>query len=199
MSAVKTEKKPAETIVPKSFDIASKTMALKPRMSEKTYAQSHAVNTYAFDVPKTANKIEVARAVSSQFKVTVEDVRIAIIKGKMARSIRIGGTRKAVSGKRPDIKKAYVRIKSGETIPIFASIDEAEEKAKKAEAKAAKKASTDKPDKASDKTISKAKTTAKKSAQAPKKSPKPAKTIVEEKKEEILKPKSRFNFLRRGK
>lgn len=117
----------------------SKVMALKPRMSEKSYALSHSIDTYVFDVPGTANKIEVARAVAEQFKVTVEDVRIAIIKGKQARSIRIGGTRKMVSGKRPDTKKAYVRIKKGETIPIFASIDEAEEKAKKAEAKAAKK------------------------------------------------------------
>ncbi|HEX5456308.1 MAG TPA: 50S ribosomal protein L23 [Candidatus Saccharimonadales bacterium] len=121
----------------------SKTMILKPRMSEKAYAQSHAVNTYAFDVPKTANKISVAKAVTEQFKVTVENVRIAVVKGKKARSIRIGGTRKVVSGKRPDVKKAYVRIKTGETIPIFASIDEAEEKARKAEEKAAKKAKKD--------------------------------------------------------
>jgi large subunit ribosomal protein L23 len=118
----------------------NKTMVLKPRMSEKAYAQSHAVNTYAFDVPKTANKITVAKAVAEQFKVTVEDVRIAIVKGKQARSIRIGGTRKIVNGKRPNIKKAYVRIKAGESIPIFASIDEAEEKARKAEEKASKKA-----------------------------------------------------------
>lgn len=118
----------------------SKIMPLKPRMSEKTYAQSHELNTYAFDVPKTANKIEVARAVADQFKVTVEDVRIAIIKGKQARSIRIGGARKNVTGRRPDVKKAYVRIKAGDAIPIFASIDEAEAKAKKAEEKAAKKA-----------------------------------------------------------
>ena len=117
----------------------SKVMTLKPRMSEKSYALSHSIDTYVFDVPGTANKIEVARAVSEQFKVTVENVRIAIVKGKQARSIRIGGARKMVSGKRPDTKKAYVRIKNGDTIPIFASIDEAEEKAKKAEAKAAKK------------------------------------------------------------
>ncbi|HYF97290.1 MAG TPA: 50S ribosomal protein L23 [Patescibacteria group bacterium] len=117
----------------------SKIMPLKPRMSEKTYALSHSINTYAFDVPKSSNKIEIAKAVAEQFKVTVEDVRIAIIKGKQARSIRIGGTRKNVTGKRPDVKKAYVRIKEGDSIPIFASIDEAEEKAKKAEAKAAKK------------------------------------------------------------
>lgn len=117
----------------------SKALILKPRMSEKTHSQSHDLNTYAFDVPKSANKLEVAKAVSEQFKVTVENVRIAVIKGKQARSIRIGGTRKVVKGRRPDQKKAYVRIKEGDSIPIFASIDEAEEKAKKAEAKAAKK------------------------------------------------------------
>lgn len=180
-----------------------KGMVLKPRMSEKSYAQSHAANTYTFDVPKSANKIEIARAISEQFKVTVEDVRVANIKGKQARSIRIGGTRKMVSGKRPDIKKAYVRIKKGDTIPIFASIDEAEEKAKKAEAKAEKKTSSDKSDKratkTSDKSTAKAKASAKKPSKTVRKSTKPAKTAIEEKKEEILKPKSRFSFLRRGK
>ena len=118
----------------------SAVMNLKPRMSEKAYALSHNIDTYVFDVPASANKIEVSKAVSKQFKVTVEDVRIAIAKGKTARSIRIGGARKYVVGKRPDVKKAYVRIKKGEVIPIFASIDEAEEKRKKAEAKLAKKA-----------------------------------------------------------
>lgn len=117
----------------------SKLMPLRPRMSEKAYAQSHEEDTYTFDVPADTNKIEVAKAVAEQFKVSVENVRISILKGKNARSIRIGGTRKMVSGKRPDVKKAYVKIKKGDSIPIFASIDEAEEKAKKAEAKAAKK------------------------------------------------------------
>lgn len=117
----------------------SKTMALKPRMSEKAYAQSHAINTFVFDVPKTANKFEIAKAVESQFNVSVEHVKVLVAKGKTARSIRIGGIRKNVYGKRADVKKAYVRLKEGDTLPIFASIDEAEEKAKKAEAKAAKK------------------------------------------------------------
>lgn len=115
-------------------------MTLKPRMSEKAYDLSHSMDTYVFDIPLGTNKIEVAKAVSKQFKVTVDDVRIVIMKGKKSRSIRIGGTRKNVYGKRPSVKKAYVKIKSGENIPIFASIDEAEEKAKKAEKKAAKKA-----------------------------------------------------------
>lgn len=116
-----------------------KILELKPRMSEKSYDLAHNLDTYVFDVPTSTNKVEIAKSVANQFKVTVENVRIVVAKGKKARSIRIGGTRKYIYGKRPNIKKAYVRIKKGENIPIFASIDEAEEKAKKAEGKAAKK------------------------------------------------------------
>ena len=115
------------------------TMPLKPRMSEKSYGQSHGDNTYTFDVPMDANKIEIARSVEAQFEVKVETVRISILKGKQARSIRIGGARKAVSGSRVDTKKAYVKVKEGDSIPVFASIDEAEKKQEKLEKKLAKK------------------------------------------------------------
>ncbi|HEX5796921.1 MAG TPA: 50S ribosomal protein L23 [Candidatus Saccharimonadales bacterium] len=142
-SAKTTEKQPAGKTAVKASKKVINTLTLKPRMSEKAYGQSQEVNTYAFDVPKTANKVTVARAVAAQFDVKVENVRIAVIKGKQARSIRIGGSRKIVQGKRPDIKKAYVRIKAGESIPVFASIEEAEKKAKKAEEKAAKTTSVD--------------------------------------------------------
>jgi large subunit ribosomal protein L23 len=118
----------------------SKTMLLKPRMSEKSYGMSHTENTFAFDVPMTANKIEVKRAVEAQFSVSVAEVRMLINKGKTARSIRIGGTRKNVSGKRPDVKKAYVKLVAGDSIPIFAKIDEETKKQEKIEEKLAKKA-----------------------------------------------------------
>lgn len=131
----------------------SKTMLLKPRMSEKSYGMSHVENTFAFDVPMSANKIEVKRAVEVQFSVNVSEVRILVNKGKTARSIRIGGTRKNVSGKRPDIKKAYVKLAAGDTIPIFAKIDEETKKQEKLEEKLAKKA--DKEEKKSASKISK--------------------------------------------
>ncbi len=121
------------------------TLVLRPRMSEKTYDQSHAENTYAFDVSVDANKVEVANAVAAQYGVTVERVRTFRAKGKVARSIRIGGTRKNVSGKRPDFKKAYVRVKDGENIPIFAKIEEETKKQEKLEEKLAKKAAKDSP------------------------------------------------------
>lgn len=123
----------------------SKSIALKPRMSEKTYALSQAFNVFVFDVPMTVNKDQIKKAVEAQFEVTVTDVRVIIVKGKVARSIRIGArTRANVSGKRADKKKAYVTLKDGDSIPVFAAIDEqvkAEEKVAEKVAKKAKKES----------------------------------------------------------
>lgn len=117
-------------------------MALKPRMSEKAYAQSKERRTYVFVVPMTSNKVTVAAAVSSQFGVTVTDVNISITKGKPKRSYKRGG--RPITGKNVDIKKAYVRVKDGDQIPVFAAIDEEEAKAEKTaeaiEKAAAKKA-----------------------------------------------------------
>lgn len=121
-----------------------KTMMLKPRMSEKAYGLSQSQNVYAFDVPKGANKHSVARAVAAQFKVTVEKVNVANVKGKAKRTVRKGG--RAASGKQNDTRKAYVTLKAGDTLPIFAAVEEAAEKeervaelAEKAAEKRAKK------------------------------------------------------------
>ncbi|MEX2014891.1 MAG: 50S ribosomal protein L23 [Candidatus Saccharimonadales bacterium] len=170
-SAKRTSSKPKAKAPAKSTGatgaLSINAMVLKPRMSEKAYDLSHNTDTYVFEVPLNANKVEVAKAISGQFKVTVENVRMLVLKGKKARSIRIGGSRKSFYGKRPNVKKAYIKIKKGETIPIFASIDEAEEKAKKAEEKAAKKA-----DKTTDKSGKSKKTvTAKPKAEKPKDKP----------------------------
>ncbi len=112
-------------------------MALKPRMSEKAYGLSQDRNTYLFMVPLTANKVTVAAAVQEQFKVTVEEVNIAILKGKVKRSYRRGG--RPLMGRDNDVKKAYVRLKAGDQIPIFAAVEEEEAKAEKTAA-AVKKA-----------------------------------------------------------
>lgn len=122
-----------------------KSMTLKPRMSEKTYALSQTNNTFVFDVPLTANKHQVMEAVAEQFNVTAVDARMVISKGKQARSIRLGGkARRNVMGRRPDTKKAYVRLKDGDHIPVFAAIEKAEEEQKKVEEKVAKKAAKEK-------------------------------------------------------
>lgn len=112
----------------------SKTLVLKPRVSEKAYALSQARNTFVFVVPNDANKVTVAEAVTAQFDVTVTEVNITNVKGKVKRTVRKGG--RASTGRDNDFKKAYVTLKAGDTIAVFAAEDEADKKsAKKKETK----------------------------------------------------------------
>ena len=104
-----------------------KQVLLLPRVSEKAYQLSQTDNVYVFVVPKAANKLMVKNAVATQFSVTVEDVRIAHLPAKPKRSIRQGG-RKVSKGFQPGVKKAYVKLKEGDSIPLFAA--EEEERAK---------------------------------------------------------------------
>ena len=104
---------------------------LKPRMSEKAYQQSVLNQTYVFVVSLDANKSQIKKAVQDRYKVTVTDVNVVIQNGKKARSIRLGNRKaRPIIGQRPDVKKAYVRIKDGETIKIFEE-EETEKKGKK--------------------------------------------------------------------
>lgn len=99
----------------------SKTMIISPRISEKTFATSEALNVYVFDVPAGANKQSVASAVTDQFGVTVLAVRIANIAGKSKKSYKKRG--RALSIHRNDISKAYVTLKDGDKLPFFAAAE----------------------------------------------------------------------------
>jgi large subunit ribosomal protein L23 len=118
-----------------------KTTVLKPIMSEKAYGLSQLRNTYVFAVPQGTNKHTVARAVSAQYEVTVTDVNITNIAGKAKRTVRKSG--RAVAGRQSDVRKAYVTLKAGDTLPIFAALEQEAAEAEKnqeAVAKAAEKA-----------------------------------------------------------
>jgi large subunit ribosomal protein L23 len=118
------------------MSLSSLSMALQPRMSEKAYGLSKERQTYIFDVPMTANKVTVAAAVTAQFSVTVEEVNIAISKGKAKRTYTKKGRKS--TGKDNDVKKAYVKLKVGDHIPVFAAVEEDEAKAEKATERAEK-------------------------------------------------------------
>lgn len=107
----------------------SKTVTLKPRMSEKTYGLS-ANGVYVFEVPKEVNKHEIHQAVTKQFGVTVVDVNTIVAKGKPKRTVRKGA--RPTAGSRSDVKKAYVTLKSGDHIPVFAAMEEAKDEEEKA-------------------------------------------------------------------
>jgi large subunit ribosomal protein L23 len=79
----------------------------RPLITEKSTELRDDKGIIAFEVARNANKIQVKRAVEIQFKVKVAEVRIAMVHGKVRRQGRH-------SGRRPDWKKAYVRLAAGE-------------------------------------------------------------------------------------
>jgi len=78
-----------------------------PLITEKSQIQREGGNTLTLRVDVRANKIEIKRAVESQFKVKVAEVRVARVHGKVRRQ-------GAFAGRRPDWKKAFVRLAEGE-------------------------------------------------------------------------------------
>ena len=84
---------------------------VRPLITERT-TQLMAEGKYVFVVAKAANKIEIAKAVAEIFKVKVAKVNTVNVIGKKK---RMGRTQ----GKRPDYKKAIVKLAPGETIEFF--------------------------------------------------------------------------------
>lgn len=101
----------------------SKALLLKPRMSEKSYAAAEAQQTYVFEIPAGVSREQVARAVSSQYGVSVLSVKTAKTAGKSRRTVRRRG-RNVYRGQSTAVRKAYVRLNEGEKLPIFAAVEE---------------------------------------------------------------------------
>ncbi len=104
----------------------SKTITLRPRLSEKTYELSER-RVYVVDVPRDVNKHGVARAIEAQFDVKVTNVNISNVTGKTKRTMSLSGKRYLnSSGQRSTLKKAYVTLATGNSLPFFAAIEEEE-------------------------------------------------------------------------
>jgi len=93
---------------------------LIPRISEKSFKLA-GTNVYMFNVPIDANKIQIKAAVEAEYKVTVEKVNIAVAKGKAKRSFRKG--QQPIAGSRKNVKRAYVTLKDGDSIPFFEEVE----------------------------------------------------------------------------
>jgi large subunit ribosomal protein L23 len=83
-----------------------------PLVTEKLDRAREKLNQYSFLVDRKATKHDVARAVTTLFKVAVEDVRTAVMRGKIK---RVGTS----MGKRSNYKKAFVTLKEGQKIDLF--------------------------------------------------------------------------------
>ncbi len=85
---------------------------IRPVLTEKSY-DGMADKKYAFEVAIGANKTEIKQAVEAIFDVKVESVNTMRIQGKMKRQGR-------TQGRRPERKKAYVKLTEGsKTIEFF--------------------------------------------------------------------------------
>ena len=87
----------------------------RPLITEKATRLKEASNTVCFEVARSANKIEVRRAVEALFGVKVLDVRVANRQGKWKRMGRFLGQRKAW-------KKAYVRLAPDAKLEFFEGV-----------------------------------------------------------------------------
>jgi len=92
-----------------------KNIIIRPILTEKTnaLADNPLLNQYTFEVLKSANKIEIKKAVEEQFGVTVNSVNTSIRPGKAKARVVKG---RHTKGRTSSIKKAIVTIAEGEYI-----------------------------------------------------------------------------------
>ncbi len=84
----------------------------RPLITEKTTLQREDGRTIVFEVAAGANKVEIRQAIEKLLGTKVASIRTTIAHGKVKRQGRF-------SGRRPDWKKAYVRLRDGEKMPEF--------------------------------------------------------------------------------
>jgi large subunit ribosomal protein L23 len=90
---------------------------IAPHVSEKSTRVADGSNQFTFRVQVDARKPEVRRAVEKMFKVEVESVSVLNVKGKNK------GIRGRNRGRRPDWRKAYVRLKPGHDIDFISPVE----------------------------------------------------------------------------
>ncbi len=84
----------------------------RPLITEKTTTQREDGRTIVFEVAAGANKVEIKQAIEQLLHTKVASIRTTIAHGKVKRQGRY-------AGRRPDWKKAYVRLRDGEKMPEF--------------------------------------------------------------------------------
>ena len=87
-------------------------VVVRPIVTEKSSLLKEGGNQYVFEVARGANKIEIAKAMEQLFKVKVLSVRVMNMEGKAR---RLGKH----SGKKPDWRKAIVKLNPKDKIPFF--------------------------------------------------------------------------------
>lgn len=92
--------------------MSKRDILIRPVISEKAYQTIEDLNAYTFVVDPRANKTQIKDAVQEIFDVKVESVNTINRSGKR---VRRGYQR----GRKPDTKRAVVKLAEGDSIDIF--------------------------------------------------------------------------------
>jgi large subunit ribosomal protein L23 len=89
---------------------------ISPIVTEKVNAQMEGSGRYTFEVGRSANKLEIKKAVEEFYGVKVADVNTVVVPAKNKTRYTKAGF---LSGRKPAYKKAIVTLAKGETIDLF--------------------------------------------------------------------------------
>ena len=92
---------------------------LRPILTEKLTAQEEPLNRYGFLVHRSANKIQIKKAVEEMYGVTVDSVNTMRYAGKDKSRFTKAG---AISGRNNHFKKAMITLREGEKIDFYSNI-----------------------------------------------------------------------------
>ena len=92
---------------------------IAPIVTEKATAAQAERNVFTFLVHRDANKAQIAQAIQAAWDVVVEDVRTTRYRTKARRAFMGRFNRRATPGRRPEVKKAMVRLAEGDNIEFY--------------------------------------------------------------------------------
>jgi large subunit ribosomal protein L23 len=92
---------------------------LKPIVTEKMTSQGDKFNRYGFLVAKSANKLQIRKAVEELYSVTVDSVNTMRYGGKVkSRNTKSG----LLTGRTASTKKAIITLAEGNKIDFYSNI-----------------------------------------------------------------------------
>lgn len=91
---------------------------IKPLVTEKASAMNE-FGKYGFIVEKSANKVDIKKAIEKAYGVTVESVNTMLHPGKSKSRYTKSGV---INGHTPSYKKAVVKVADGEIIDFYSGI-----------------------------------------------------------------------------
>jgi large subunit ribosomal protein L23 len=92
---------------------------IKPLITEKMTELSEKRNQYGFVVDRTANKVEIRKAIEEQYNVSVTSINTMVYAGKNKQRY----TKSALlHGRTKHFKKAIVTVADGDVIDFYANI-----------------------------------------------------------------------------